>query len=359
MAARVTAVWYPRNDLVFQFALEEDRTISEACYAGEVSSRQWQNHGSNMLQLLGWWRISNNLTLQVTPQLTLYDRNVNHITKKHDWLPGINATVGWTINDRHGINFQSWYYLNNPMSFQINDLILRQSELKWIEGNPNISSSSNYWLSLTYNTYPSEWLNNSLSLEYVTHADEPYLLYRSGGNEYDGVIGSYQNASANRTYRLHWSFNVSLFNDNVSIGNQLDYSHQTINGQKIDWVRTRPYVSWDFGNCSLSANYGTPEKFFRQGGTHIVHTPSYYNIDFSYGNGNLILDLEVSSPFNKRISTTSICHNGPYHYTSKDWNNGRSISVSITYTFDYGKKINPGVEIFEQNINSSSVLISK
>ena len=47
---------------------------------------------------------------------------------------------------------------------------------------------------------------------------------------------------------------------------------------------------------------------------------------------------------------------GPYSYTSRTWEKGRSVAVSLTYTFDYGKKVDPSINISTQEIRSTSVL---
>lgn len=356
IGARVTAVWRPKNILAFQIALQENRSVSDADYAGEVTSGQWQNNGTTMLQLMGWWKISNRIVLTVKPQITLYDRNINHDIKKTEWLPGINANVSWMINAKNGIDLDSWYYLRNPSPSQGNDLILRSTELKWIEGNPDVKSSSNYWLALTYQTYPTTWLNSILSLDLISNSNVSYLSYRPGGRDYDGVIGQYQNADVRRNYQAVWDLNTHLLNGHLRIGNQFSYSYQRISGNGLGYARVRPYVSWDFGNCNLCANYGSPEKIMSDGGTSIVRTSPYYNLRFSYGNGNLLFDAELSAPFHRYLHTSTIFNSGPYHYTARNRENGRSVSLSLTYTFDYGKKVTPGVDIYEQSIKSSSVL---
>lgn len=357
--ARINAIWNLSNYLVFNFIFQEDRSISKMGYGGEVKSNQWQNNGNNMLQISGWWRVSDKFILRVIPQITLYDWNVNHAIKKTKWLPGVNATAMWNINDKNRITLDNWFYQNSPSSASKNDLILRLTELIWIEGNPIANSSSNYWLTLKYNAYPCSWFDHSLSFDYITNSNEPYLSYRTGGKQYEGVIGQYQNSPMRHKYRGSWSFGIDLLDGNLRLGNQLEYSYQKINRTGFGWVRSRPYISWYFGNCDLSLNYGTPEKFFSQGGTHIVRTPSYYNLDFSYGNGNFMFDFELSAPFNKYLNTKTIFNSGPYHYSSKIWNTGRSVSISFTYTFDYGKKVEQGIEINKQNLKSTSILGSE
>lgn len=79
-----------------------------------------------------------------------------------------------------------------------------------------------------------------------------------------------------------------------------------------------------------------------EGGTKILRKQSEYYLKFDYGNGNFIFDIMLNSPFNKYNTNRAFVDNGPYHYTSRDWSNGRNVSISLTYTFDYGKKVDPG-----------------
>lgn len=115
-------------------------------------------------------------------------------------------------------------------------------------------------------------------------------------------------------------------------------------------------MSWNFGNCSLTALYSSPEKTILPGGTGTGKSPHYYGLNFSYGNGNLIVDVELNEIFDKRLYNTSVFNSGPYSYTSRSWEKGRSVAVSLTYTFDYGKKVDPSIGISTQEIRSTSVL---
>ncbi len=353
---RFTVGWYLRKNMVFSFAVLENRTISDVDYSGNTISRQWQNNGNTKFEVGFWYKPTDNIVFKVTPEISLSDRNVNHMLKRTDWLPGVNANLFFGIDDKNSLSLESWYYQRTPVSSTRNDLILKSTELKWIEGNPYMDSSSNYWLSLAYYSYPSSWFNQNFSFNFISHSNDSYLEYRVGGTEYDGVIGKYMNAPVNRTYKLTWAFGIDLFDGNVRLGNQFNYNYQRVAGRGLNSVRTRPYISWDFGNCSISANYGTPERFYSQGGTQKIKTSSYYGLSFSYGNGNLLFDVELNSLFRKYATETIEMNSGPYRYTSRDWSNGRNVSVSLTYTFDYGKKVTPGIDISEKNLKSTSVL---
>lgn len=348
------------SNMVMMASFKERRNISSVCYSGSSDSRQWQSSGESCLEFLWWYQPVRSVTFKVTPQITLYDWNVNHTIKETNWMPGVNAVIFWSINRKNNISFNSWYYQTSPVSSQRNDLIIRETELKWLEGNPYMGSSDSYWLSLDYNTYPWSWLRSSLSVNLIMKDAEPTISYRSGGSNRDGVIGQYGNSVFQKTMKAYWNVGVTLFEGAISIGNSLTYDYSIIeDGGRLGYFRARPYISWDFGNCSLGLNYGSPERFFSNGGEEEVKTPHYYGLNFSYGNGNIILDFSVNEPFNKHLTTHRLYSGSHYSFEGRDWRNGHKLSVSLTYTFDYGKKVTPGIDISEQNIRSTSVLGSE
>lgn len=79
-------------------------------------------------------------------------------------------------------------------------------------------------------------------------------------------------------------------------------------------------------------------------------------MSFRYGNGSLNAGISVSQPFNNHTVQKSTTNDGPYSASRIQWSTGRSISIDLTYTFDYGKKIDPGFDIYEESLNNSSHL---
>ena len=81
-----------------------------------------------------------------------------------------------------------------------------------------------------------------------------------------------------------------------------------------------------------------------------------YDFSLDYGNGNLMCSIEANNIFNKYRLTKTISNNGPLHSQQFDWQRGQNIKVSITYYFDYGKKVTPSVEIQGLETGNSSIL---
>ena len=106
-------------------------------------------------------------------------------------------------------------------------------------------------------------------------------------------------------------------------------------------------------------SYGRMERATKRavnGGTEETFYPNHCWVSFRYGNGSLNAGISVSQPFNNHTVQKSTTNDGPYSASRIQWSTGRSISIDLTYTFDYGKKIDPGFDIYEESLNNSSHL---
>ena len=345
--------------LGLNFKLDESRSVSSSTYTGTVESKQWQQTGNTNFKVDFKYAPIKAVYISLTPQINLQDWNVNHTYKKTSWLPGVGGNIYWTVNSKNYLSISAYYFQRTPDASMRNDLILRQTELKWIEGNPEMKTSRYQSFHLNWYSSPLSWLTSNMSVSYDASNGDSYIAYRAGGREYDGVIGQYHSAVREDAFMLFWYLGIKLFDGHLLIDNHLQYNYSQWNneaGLKVGNWYTRPSITWNFGNCSLRASYNSPQKTGTFGGTGVSRYPYQCGLAFSYGNGNLNLDVEADNIFQKRMNQTLTLVSGPYRYVSNSWNNGRSLSVRLTYTFDYGKKVDPGVEIYEQNVKSSAIL---
>ncbi len=86
------------------------------------------------------------------------------------------------------------------------------------------------------------------------------------------------------------------------------------------------------------------------------HAPEQLWLFFGYGTGNFNLLVSLSNPFVKHSVYRYIINSGPYHNNKQEWTTGRSVSLSLAYTFDYGKKIDPRIDVSVTSGAETSVL---
>ena len=343
--------------MFMRFSASEKYDIYDMAYRGNTTSDQKQKNSTTDIKLEWWYRPVQSLNIFLMPQLTVYDYDVDSRFHNTDCMPGLTANISYQLNRKSNLNLRLFYHQQSPMASTRNDLALRQTELKWLEGNPSLKPQDLWWLTLTYFVMPASWLNTSVDVQGIHRTNQSLVQYRGGGKEYDGVVGQYLNSARENSLGVIWAFTLNFLEGRLQIHNQLQYSYQHVSQYgSLHWLRARPSVSWNFGNCSLTALYGSSEKNILPGGTGTGKSPHYYGLNFSYGNGNLIVDVELNEIFDKRLYNTSIFNSGPYSYTSRSWKKGRSVTVSLTYTFDYGKKVDPSIGISTQEIRSTSVL---
>lgn len=60
--------------------------------------------------------------------------------------------------------------------------------------------------------------------------------------------------------------------------------------------------------------------------------------------------------FSKRLYNDVWFESGPYQYDVRNWTGGRRVQIFLDYTFDYGKKVDPRMDINTRELHSTSVL---
>ncbi len=341
------------------YTVSEMITNYNTLYSGAGISNQKQTVSNTEIKGYLYYKPIEPLIFTINPQLSIYSRNINHNYKKTDFLPGSQFQTYYTINSKSAVSLNMIYFLINPGSSQTNDLILRQTELKWIEGSPSIKPSDFYGLSAAYNIIPVKWYNLSLHAGVLINRNQTYLSYYSGGENYDGVIGRYINGINNNQYSFSCNMTFKPFNGKLNLTAQLQYVHYRFqNGTTNNSFHPRFNARLLAGDWSISAGVNGTQKLVNDGGLLIEKRPGNYYMLIDYGNGNVNVYLGLSSIFTKKRYKYMYLNNGPYSYNSRKFDNltSQNVSLSLTYTFDYGKKVDKRIDINSSSEKTTSIL---
>ena len=239
------------------------------------------------------------------------------------------------------------------------DLILRQTELKWIQGNIDIHTPIYSYVNIGYNFSLSNIFNLYAGVDFTSQSSSAMLSYASGGVDYDGVIARYENAGRENRVFAQFNPSVNLFGRALTINVEClyDHIHYTKSGHAdINYFQISPGVSTRFGNNMLWLAYRDRSKKFANGGSQVLTNSGRLTLMYTFGCKNLNVSVTFDDILNQHSKVTVAEINGPYSMTSTRFGIGRSISAQLTYTFDYGKKVNPRIEIQESNSGVTSVL---
>lgn len=342
--------------LATNFFLNEYINYYNTSYSGYIYSNQTQKNFTTEIKTNVYLSL-NHLILSFTPSLTIYSREVNNSRIKKELKPAFNFQGYYEINSKSFTNFGVKYYFIPPQPSMTNNLILRQTELKWIEGNPDLSNKGFYYIYAGYNIIPTDWCTLTANGSYSFDSGETCLEYRSGNKDYDRVIGQYLNGNKQHIYNLTGSILFKPFNSKLHLKSNISYYiYNYTNSQSLKSLNISFNAKYYFGNFIAYGQVFGPRKTLQDGGSFVKKTKCSYHFGISYGNGNINAELRMYDIFNKRRYEDIYFKNTPYSYYSQNYERGRKISVSLTYTFDYGKKVERAIDINSQSDTRTSIL---
>ena len=111
-----------------------------------------------------------------------------------------------------------------------------------------------------------------------------------------------------------------------------------------------------FGNNMIVLHYRDRSKAFANGGSQVNTNRGRLSLAYTFGKDNLNVFVQIDDILNKHSRNIVNEYNGPYSMYSTQFGIGRNISVQVTYTFDYGKKVSPGIDINTSDTSTTSVL---
>lgn len=341
----------------FSMTLSDNFESFSTYYAGNSSSRQRQL--TNILNIIPYlyYKPIESLTIKTYPSLTVYYRDINSNSNTLQCMPGLNLNANYTVNSKNSLGLQTNYSYSPPRPSLTTNLILQQTELKWLEGSPYIKTPSNYGISLNYLLMPVNWFILSASGSFNLSTNNTGILYKSGGEKFNGVIGKYINGLKQNDYAFNCTLSFRPLKGKLMLLAAAYYS-----GTNVEHINSltsfypRLSANWFIGNWSIGTSAVGGTKLLTNCGTETVKTDWTYDLDVNYGNGNINFGIEIANLFDKYRFFTNQLKSGPYSVNSREWHRGRYVKISFSYTFGYGKKIDRRIDINNSSDNTTAIL---
>ena len=239
--------------------------------------------------------------------------------------------------------------------------MLRQDEILWYEGTPTLKNAVTQNANINYTWYISSkwqlsataayyWLTDRRVSRYAPDGPDGTMLrkYINSGDYQNGYLGIYATAKF---------FDSRLV---VKLSPLLDYYKTT---GICSWKRTqlsyRGSVSYNFGKFYVNGYYRSGSKYPEEQSGMLDKRLAEYQIQFGWGNGkwNLNFSADNFARYNWKSMTQTL--RGDYYSMHREVftiDRHAKFTLSATYTFNYGKKVNSDYEVGGTGAAESAIL---
>lgn len=329
-------------------SLSTDMDWFRTRYYGDTDRFVRQYRGTTSASLGLYYEINSKISLYMTPGINVNYWHVDGADRYSRVEPSGELQFRWAPGSKAMFSLFAHYSSRSPSASNFSDVVLKRDELNWIAGNPALKNSN--WASVSANLVwmPSRSLRLIPSINYDRHDNEFNYTFVAAPEDMGGLIRTYTNGAATDYLNFQIDSFLDLFDNSLSLCLAPNWLYQTASGPYAghsSWLRVRGSCSYTFGNCDVSFSFMGKEKGLHNGGMEHYKTRNEYSLGFTYGQGDLYLSLSYDETFSSKPCTEITNIDTPY-YTSavRTYGDPRRLTVRLTYTLGYGKKVNRSID---------------
>lgn len=344
----------------FRTSLMTFNTIYNTDYEGSYNGLQKLLSSENMLFLEYMQNWKCGLSMYSRMGASYVIGRLNGVNTLEQWNPRLGLQLNYKINEKHSASVEGWWGNNHPTPASSNSAIVQSNELLWLQGNPGLRNTTFITASASYTYIPTNKLSLSATAEYNGFLNKTAHDYFSMP-EYDGLIRKEINSGDFHRYSGYLSATLKLFDNSLSLKVSGQVERMVafgIDAQSMNLIAANLQANYYFKNFSFVLYYQTPNKNlapFDYGFRY--HYKSTYGILANYAIGDFKAGLQFRNWFNSNRYYADFDSN---RYSAHGWvwssSLARSIQLTLSYTFPYGKKVKRNNEISESESAGSAIL---
>lgn len=345
------------NKWKFQLPINAEMNWFFTRYTGSTKIRQKQTRQDISGFINVFWQPTSTVSFSIAPGVigSLWQIDGKSYTSVS---PVVDASLSWNPSSVYNLNGSLRFYMRPPSTTESNSVLLKYSDLLWIQGNPRLKGLKS-WDTYIYTTFlPKSWLSLSIGLGYVRTLDNIITYYTQSPIEKGGLIKQSINAKTSDRIRTNFEIEGSFFDDNlvISVSPQWHYVNSgNKDNRHFNHFRLSGNVGYTLGNCEFELSYDGPYKDLSSEGMEKSWQQDSWNFAFTYGNGNWYVQFGVDNIFNNKSKSWTQYTSRHYSTILNSSETGRSLAVKLSYTFGFGKRIDRSIDVSGPDNTSTTV----
>lgn len=291
---------------------------------------------------------------------SLESNSMNGIST-NDASPRAGVNFWLSLNKRSQLSGYLSYQTTTPdISMKANDIV-QSNEYMYLTANPNLRNWRNFNANLAYNRYYSNSFSMAAFAGYerdFNRVATVYNLYNNG----TALLRSYENDGSYIHYYLGVSANYKMFNNSLQLYANLTQNAYKITGAYKDSCypfRIQLQAVYYWKSFNILASWGNPQRTLTENSNYIIRGRNFHMLSVGWGNGIWNVNLSAKNIFNKGWHSETWQKTTPLYSERQQFYNPAahaSVSLSVTYTIGYGKKIQRGNEVSGQGSGPSAIV---
>lgn len=333
-----------RNDVIYSGSTVYDNDFSDT-YAGATIGYNFSNRP---------WNVNADVALQ-------WERNKINSSSVSEIYPVVNVSAAFSPSNHHSL--RAFFHLgaNYPGASEKTPNVLQVNELLYKTGNPDLKLSRQVNFNFQYNWMPR---NNFSAAFYAQYFGE-YNLYVPVYSPYqDGqaLLKSYVTDGKYHRTSFGLSFNYKLLNNRLQLAAQPSITLYRLTGyydlSKYPFALNAS-ATYYLNNFYFQASYQTPSRTIQGNRAAYYKDRDFYQLLAGWSKSGWNIRLTAINLFRSDWLGATQTINAPLYSETKLQGGNyfhRRLNLSVTYTFNYGKKVQHGNEVGEQSGASSAIM---
>ena len=276
-----------------------------------------------------------------------------------DSYPFTHINVQYAPNQKHSISLWFQYATFSPDATMKNPNIIRQSELMYISGNPDLRCSRNTSANISYTWLPNNTWQLSAYATMFRIANRQIAVYIPDGP--DGLmLKKYQNDGDYNHGQIGANLTGKFLDGKLSFSVAPRFLlYRTTGSNSISHFPFTASVNADYylGNFYFNAYYDSGTSYVDGENAYLRKMPMSYSAGAGWSSHGWNIQLALVNLFQplwklSKDTLTTRWYESSVTQFGSDYH--RRISLSVTYTFNYGRKVSQSGELSgEKNISTS------